>query len=748
MYSKKLALPKGVLVTAVSMASLNPIQAAFGAETAALEEVVVTAQRREQKLNEVPLAIQSVSGEYLRDTGFTDLRDLTTYIPSFRADNPGNPAAVTYAIRGVGQRDVNPVGEGNVALFIDGAYVAYLSTVGQPIFDIERIEVLKGPQGTLFGRNATGGLIHVISKKPTEETEGYITVEASSDSGQRVEGVISGALSDTTTARLSLSYDKSDGWLENTTGPDLLAKENRNLRFQVNFAPNDDFNLLLSARVWDSAKVPGIGLAPQPYILDANGEPQRPPDSQSYIDFCSSIGIPGAPADAWKGGSCFAAQPDPYKGTYGTASEYDQKYYAFTATAEWVLSNGWTLTSISDYQHMEMDYSANITATTDPLFQYDIYTDPQKQFSQELRLSGENEKLNWQTGLYYLDLHNEGNTDIDLTGIIGLPFLSEYILKAESYAAFAQADIFLSEDLTLTVGGRVMHDEKDMNRKPNDFLSMIFPPFIMAAGGLQEVDKDDNWSGKVVFSYTPNEDWMLYAGINRGVKGGGYNTGGVETYLVSEAYYKPETLVSYEAGAKGTLMDGALSLDAAIYHYDYKDYQAFAQPAGSAIRTINVDATVDGFDLMLAYAVTSNLTISTGMTFLDAQQKDVPLPGGGFEDFMMPSAPDFSANAQIRYATELAGDDKLSIQLNATYSDERSIAAVDYESMHLDEYHRFDLRVTYDFPGERLSLTGFVNNLTDEYILVNRVDFTGLSGNAVDTLERPRWGGVSLTYRY
>lgn len=724
----------------------TPAEQDEAGESLSLGVVTVTAQKREERLSDVPIALQAMSGETLEAAGVSDLRDMTVLVPSLRVDNPGNSASVTFTIRGVGQRDVNPIGENNVAVFLDGAYLSFLNTVGQPLYDIERIEVLKGPQGTLFGRNATGGLVSIVSKAPTDYLDGYITAEASSDNGVKVEGAIGGPIAEGVTGRLSVSYDKSDGWLENTTGPDILAKDNFSARAQLQFNPTDTFQLLLSARVWEADRVPGVGLSPTPFVIDANGNIVSPSSEAEYATFCASIGLPNPPAGAWQGGSCLAAQPDPYSGTYGETSFYEESYYGLTANAEWELTDTLTLTSITDYQHVDMGYSANITSTTDPQFQYDIYTDPQTQFSEELRLSGENGFLQWQTGLYYLNIEHDVTTDIDLVDLIGLRFASDYSLKSESFAVFAQGDFSLTDTLTLTLGGRLMQDEKEINNKPNPSLPFLSP--LVAADGVVDSRDDDTWSGRAVLTYKPTQDLTIYGGVNRGVKGGGYNSGGVETYLPSEAYYEAEVLLSYEAGFKTTLFDGRLAADGSVFHYDYEDYQAFAAPAGASLRTINVDATIDGAELFFTAVPIEGLTLSAGMTYLDAEQHDVPLPDGTFSDFIMPSAPELSTSASIRYAFPIAGDDEFSILLNATTQTERTIAAIDFPDQRIPGYERLDARITYAFPGEHLSVSAFVNNLTDEYALINRVDFTGLSGNTVDTLDRPRWGGVSVTYRY
>lgn len=713
---------------------------------AELQEIIVTAQKREEREIDVPIAIQALSGDNLSNSGFTDLRDLTTSIPSFRADNPGNPASVAYAIRGVGQRDVNPIGEGAVATYIDGTYVSFLNTVGQPLYDIDHVEVLKGPQGTLFGRNATGGLVNIIFKQPTEQPEGYVTIEGSSDNGRRIEAAVGGPIAEKVTARLSGSYDSANGWLENTTGPNLLAKDNLSARLQVKFQPSDDFSLLLSARVWDAQRVPGVGLSPKPYVVNSAGAVVNPPSAAAYAAYCASIGLQNPPAGAWQGGSCLASQSDPLRGTYGTSTFYNENYYATTATVEWKLSDAATLTSISDYQHVTMDYSANITATTAPYFQYDIFTQPQEQYSEELRLNGRVGGLSWQTGLFYLHTAQNVTTDVNLTNLIGLDFLAKYSQNAGSTALFGQADYDLTDRLTLTVGGRGNYDSKTLNNLPDPALSFLGP--LLATTGLTETRDETLWSGRGVLTYKPAKDSIVYLGVNRGTKAGGFNSGGAETYLPSDAYFKPETLVSYEAGAKSSLLDNHLQVEGAVFHYDYTDYQAFAQPPGSGLRTINVNAKVNGAELFVTAVPVRGLSLSAGVTYLDAYQINVPLPSGGTQDFPMPDAPRWTADAQIRYGLPILGDDELAFQVNGTYSTWRTISAIEYADENIPGYRRYDAHVSYDFPGRRYSITAFVNNLTNAYIIENRVDFTSLSGNAVDTPERPRWFGVNLTYRY
>lgn len=711
-------------------------QDAGSARPVATDEIIVTAQKRAENLHDVPIAIQAVGGESLKSSGFTDLRDLKALVPSFQASNPGNAANVTFSIRGVGQRDVNSISEGTVASFIDGTYISFIGALGQPLYDLERIEVLKGPQGTLFGRNATGGLINTITKKPTDYLDGYVTAEISSYQGRKLEGAVGGPLSDKVSARLSLSYDKADGYLKNTSGPDLLAKENYSGRLQFKFEPTDTLTVNLSGRYWKAARVPGVGLSVSPQIIDGNGVIRSPENAAEYAAYCATLaGSPVPPDGAWQSGSCYAYQPDPLEGDYGKNTFFEETYYALTQTLDWEMSNAVTLTSITDYQHSKMDYSANLTAVENGVL-YQIFTRPQRQFSEELRFSGDTGgALRWQAGLYYLNIYHDVQTNFI--------FPVNYSLAADSYAAFAQFDYNLTNELTLTLGGRLMYDTKHFISQAVDGAPDVFAGTVLYDGANLK-SKDWNWSGRAVLTYKPNPDVTIYGGVNRGVKGGGFDGGGIPAYPASQAEYAPETLYSYEAGVKANIFGNLASIDTSVFYYDYYNYQAFS----AANQTINTDAKILGAEMFLTVRPVHGLTLTGGGTYLDAKQKDVPLGNGTFSDFPMPQAPKWALQGSIRYATPLVGDDELALQFSAMYQDTATVSAIPAKDQSIPSYHRFDARASYKLPGGHLQIAGFINNITDEIYYLNRLDFTSFTGNTVNTPDRPRWGGVNVTYNF
>ena len=736
----------------------------------AVGEVIVTAQRRSENLQNVPLSVTAVGGDILSARGVSNLAELPDLAPGLRAPNPGNPAVVTFSIRGVGQRDINIHNEGAVALFIDGSYISFSGALGQPLFDVDRVEVLKGPQGTLFGRNATGGLIQIVSKKPTDTLDAYATIDYGSYNSVRLEGAVGGPLGDGWSARLSLYGERADGYIKNAAGPDLNALRALSGRLQLQYENDAGFKFLLSGRATRWPDAPGVGLPATPFIIASDGA-RRPASYGEYASYCGAIsqGLnPNPPVGSNLGGNCFASVPNPTKdASFSSDDRFRSQYYALTATADWEILEGVTLTSITDYQQLRgYDYNADIDSNTAHLATYIITSPKSTQFSQETRLSGDSGPLKWQTGVFYLNIDNHV---INVTDLYNLPgyFISlpaDYVQKTSSYAAFAQGDYKLSPTLTLTLGARYTHDHRSLVNNSScisnpvatgavipgvtqcQFLSTVVFPGDLAFNSYRGSFREQSWSGRAVLEWQPTNRVLLYGGVNRGPKTGGFNSGGAEFYPASAVRFKGETLVSYEAGFKTTLFDRLLTFNGAGFHYDYKNFQTYSL-VGSGFRVLNVDATIDGAELELVARPLRGLELRTFGAYLKTEQKDVPLPGGGSADFAIPDAPRFSLNASVHYAFDL-GQGRLATDTDLSYVAKRSISAIDYAPEDLPAYTRLDTRLTYSFPNGHLTASVYARNLTNASILVSRVGFENLTGAAYNGYDRPRWYGVSLTYRY
>lgn len=356
-----------------------------------------------------------------------------------------------------------------------------------------------------------------------------------------------------------------------------------------------------------------------------------------------------------------------------------------------------------------------------------------------------------------------------MTDLYNLPgyFISlpaDYVQKTRSYAVFAQGDYKLSPTLTVTLGARYTHDYRSLVNNSScisnpiatgavnpgvtqcQFLSTVVFPGFLAFNTYSGSFVEQSWSGRAVLNWQPTDNILFYGGVNRGPKTGGFNSGGAEFYPLSAVRFKGETLVSYEAGFKTTLLDHLLTFNGAGFHYDYKNFQTYSL-VQSGFRVLNVDATIDGAELELAARPMRGLELRVFGAYLKTKQKDVPLLGGGTADFTIPDAPEFSLNGSVHYAFDLGGG-RLATDIDVSHVGRRSISAIDYVPEDLPAYTRLDTRLTYSFPNRHLTASIYVRNLTNATILVSRVGFENLTGAAYNGYDRPRWYGGSLTYRY
>ncbi|MGZ8281689.1 MAG: TonB-dependent receptor, partial [Allosphingosinicella sp.] len=710
------------------------------------------------------------------------VQSLPDQTPSLRAEFPGGPANTTFTVRGVGQRDIADQNEAAVVLFRDGAYVAFPPAASMPLYDLERVEVLRGPQGTLFGRNATGGLIHVVSRRPGDSLDGYARITVGSDYEFGFEGAVGGPLSDTVGARLSVFTLRRDGFIENSAGPDVESLENYSARFQLLFEPSDTLELHLIGYVNRYAPSTTRGHDSRALVFDpAQQGPRFPTSRAEFTNFCATtfataplFGFTLAPPGSERFGNCFTAfDDDPYTVAVNR-TRYESTYYGATATMNWEFAEGLTLTSITDYQSIDKTYVSDVDSTTiDSLFHFDSLLDGH-QFSQELRLAGDSGPFRWVVGGYYLNI--DAGVDVR-TGLINNPslfadFFADITQDTESWALFGQGEYDLSEQLRLILGARWTHDRKDLVNVGSCVNNPVFgfiPPGALGPGfpaaplnictfyaqfvfpdsvqfqGYDDGFSDGDWNGRAQVEWRPQDDLLLYAGVNRGTKSGGFNAGGGQFYSADAVRYDGEVLVAYEAGVRSTI-GPATRINASVFYYDYSDYQSYLT-VGGFLRTINVDAHAMGAELEISARPVRGLNLDLGIAWLDATQEDVPLPVSGTADFVMPNAPEWSINGAIRYEWELLGG-RMTAQADGAYVSRRTTNAIDYPDLASPSYFRANARLAYTTADDRWELAAFVRNLTDEEVLLFTVDLSGLTGGSGDIYDRDRWFGGSLTWRF
>ena len=721
------------------------LSGALNAQDAVLEEVVVTAQKREQSLQDVGLSVTAFTGEQIRELGYTETTEISQQTPGLNIIQM-HPSNTSVNIRGVSQNDFADHYEPPVAMFVDNAYVSAVGAAHTQMFDIERVEVLRGPQGTLFGRNATGGLLHFISAAPTEELEGYGRFTIGDYGTGKLEGAVSGALSDTVTARLSGSFHKSDGLLENDDGADLRDTGASAVRLQFAFRPSDAFDARLKfhAARDDSA---GASYQHDASFQNALGLGERIPDDQNFY-----FTGPGADFNGYRD-----ADGDNYRGRYNEPGFFDRTISGATGELTWTLDNSMSLTSVTDFLAMDKRYREDVDASPYPFFAFQ--TDQEfAQYSQELRLNRTGQRYDWQAGAYFLDIDDEVASAYDLDY---LPFglaagFGEVVetgaqaseIGTQSWAVFAQGEYDLSDTLTGVLGLRYTDDRKTIDYSGG---STVPGWGVELTNAATDALAFDNVSYKAQLDWNPTEETLLYAGVTQAHKAGSFRTligGDLDAFTApSPSNHDEEELRSVELGIKTTLAGGRARLNATAFRYRYDDYQAFVvDPTVGRIAVVdivNVDAVASGAELELYAAPADGLDIVFGVAWIDSTVKDVGYPDGEtVRDSVLPYAPDISVNGLVRYEWGV-GAGTAALQADFNYSDEFCFSVLCAPLDHEESYAVGNVRAEYAFPGGRWSVAAYATNVTEEEYRNYSIDLSGLA-LANDGYARPRMAGVTV----
>ena len=765
-----------------------------------LQNVVVVAEKREENIQNVGVTMAAYSSEQLDALGANQTSDLAAFTPGVHISGALGGQLQTFTIRGVAQSDFVETAESPNALYVDEAYVGYLNGANTAMFDTERVEILKGPQGTLFGRNATGGLIHYLSKRPTEEYEAYTDFTFGSYNQLRAEAAISGPLSKGVRGRLAGFYSRHDGTIENLYpgGSDLGNDNSYGIRAMLDFDVNEQFNVLLKGEVGKSqVSTAPYQSAPTIAIVNADGffvdtvfaDPGETrlgigPNGENVCPGCLTANpVRPVPGGDFSGG---IARPQDQRVVNTEFSDDDSDVLegkSLTAIVKGDVFGGVNMVSVTDYR--AYDKRAYFDNEGQPYYHLTSFFKTQNdQFSQELRFSDELEKFRWSAGLYYLNISTDVesgfftaigddpsdhlqnpllNPTIPALNLAGVWFQNEPELDTESYSAFAQIEYDLSQELTLVLGGRIIEEKKDYSHSADAYLVDQMPAasivssidvnrgaYLFPLDSRKTFSTDDTlWSGKAQLEWRPNSDWLMYAGVNRGIKAGSFNqdygglAGGLGT--VFPASYDEEVLVAYETGFKSTLLDGRARLNGAYYYYDYSDFQAFRY-TGLSFYVTNNDARAQGGELDLIVSPMEGLEIGGSASYVDFTVKDVVFDTGP-RDVEAPYVPKFQLNALARYSWDMF-DGEMSLQGNVSYSDSFFFSATNFTSTEAPSYTTVDLRLAYETNDGDWQFEAFGKNVFDEFYKTVGFDLTNLWGAQQYVSGAPAWWGVSVRRRF
>ncbi len=699
-----------------------------------LEKVVVTAQKREQSIQDVGVAVTVFSGDAIKELGITNSIDLAAQTPGLNFGTPvgeGNNASIT--MRGVGLNDFNDNNEGPVAVYIDDVYKAALPGLTFQLFDVERVEILKGPQGTLYGRNTTGGLIHFITRKPHEEAGANIEAGYSSYNTVKTEGFINAAITNNAYARLSFSSHDSSGYVENRIGEDTNAVDSYAARLQLLFPVSGQFEALFSANIVQSG---------------ANA-----PAYQHQVTTTASDGITSIAAAGLDGLGYRDTDGDNFAGDYDRVGKLNIDTGGLSAKLTYGLDRI-TLTSISGYDVVDKFHEEDSDVGPNPFIE-PTFTSNTKTFTQELRLNGNTARTNWIAGFYYMNNESRVRNRLDTSNLMFVDFRVEADQETDAYSVFGQIDYDLTDEWTVIGGLRLYTEQKGYELTNIDVNGVVTAPYVFnssTVGDLAEQDRQ-NVNGRLGFDYRPNDDLLLYGAISRGTKVAGFNlgfpdlTGAFGTNPLDTIPYDEEDLRSLEVGFKSTLMDGLTRLNVSVYYYDYRDFQALSFQ-GVTQTIFNTDAEVYGVEFDITIYPWRGWEFLLGGNLMNATAKDIAAQDGvTVRDRQMVLAPDLSLNGLARYEWAALGG-ALTAQADFNFQTEIFFDIQNHPISSQEAHAVGNVRLTYTTEDERGKIAVFVNNVADQEYKVYTFDFTSSFNFNQQFYAPPPWVGVTLSYNF
>jgi iron complex outermembrane recepter protein len=701
------------------------------------QSIVVTANKVAQSALKVGAALSALNADDIRELGVTDAKSLTDLMPNTQISQAGN-SSVVVNIRGIENTNTTSLGEPAAAFHIDGIYLGRMSGAGSAFYDIERVEVLRGPQGTLYGRNANAGVVNVITKQPTNKREAYVSAEIGNLGQRRVDAAVNLPVNDALALRAALSTNRRDGYSETKTATngfkenqDSISTDSLRLQALVKFNAANSLNLS-----FDTSNNQTTG--PNYYDLTNGGIPKKLVDPNVLIQGRFDNTLSGFKAEL-KSDLGFAA----LNYLYGHRETKNKE-----------------------------DYS---TGPVILLTKFNF-----KQDSHELRLSSNNAKspLQWVTGLFY---YKEQGTDGQLDGNLP-PFLSflypfpvgtplgadqcggfpigcypfvqfiDNLVSNESKALFGQVSYSLTATSRVIAGARYTRDEKQRSGQqvlsgdgatydPTYPLNLVTPLYGLASW------KSSTY--KLGYEHDLSPSQMLYASVSTGYKAGGFNDG--DTRTTPELIYSPEKITSYEAGLKGRFLDDALQLSSSIFYYDYSQLQKTGIVNNQAVTVNTGKAKVSGLELSARYRVSDSGRLDATLGLINAKYKDYTTPNGtDYGGFKLDKTPSTTLNIGYTHDWSLASGGGLRGYLGTKYSSsyvttDTGSATAPPVQFKQGSFNKSSASLTYYNADDTFDIQLYVKNIENKTQLMGSVAFLGSN---YGYMSEPRTVGLRATYRF
>lgn len=742
------------------------------ASAAMLEEVVVTAQKRAQSVNDISVSANAFAGDQLKNLGVENAVDLGAFTPGLITVNATSGGTPIFAIRGIGLDDFSPNNTSGVGVYTDEVFASSPAFLGGQLFDIERVEVLKGPQGTLYGKNTTGGAINFITQKPTDEFEAYVEAGYGRYNTLELTGVVSGELGNGINGRLATNYIDSDGWQEDVhTGKEYGTQERFALRGLLDVPLGDSGSAMFKA-----------------YYTQDNSTPITP-DVEGLGDYFGdpSFDALNSPTDAddVTVGQLDVDRDEEGKGLALTIN-YDFEYFDFISITAW-----------DDYERQVTDNYGGSAAAILDLFQ----DNQMEQWSQEFRfVSNSDGALSWVAGV---NVSHEEVTVTDtfddsylLTDSVNITFefdpddvlaqgwdllTADYVQKTDSFGVYLHTETALGDNFNLIAGVRYSYDDRSFDGTSiNTDADNSFNDTIAA---IDESKDDDAFTGKLGLDWHMNDDVMLYGSVSTSYKAGTYY-GAAVLDEVSWAYVEPEDVLAYELGFKATMLEGSLQLNGAVFALEYTDRQSlitfvtgdFSNFLGFPVADttlVNVpESESKGFELDLNWSPIEGLIIMAGVGYLDTEVTKAPTAAdmrginpdpsvndqateGGFgfvnalqgpldKGSVLSQAPEWSYNGMVAY--EWPVSDSMNMRLQTSYSEvDTQVAQLADSNAEYGPVKSWGAQVSLSDQAAIWDVTLWAKNLAGDN--AETYSFSSFAGRSIYR-QQPETYGVTVRYAF
>jgi len=728
-------------------------RAQTGATTAAasdstLTEVVVTATRRSQSSIDTPASISAITSDALKPGGVQNISDLAEEVPNLSV---GNQFGVNRTfIRGIGLTSIDLGADGAVAFLQNGAQIPLPAEQLSGFYDLDQVEVLRGPQGTLYGRSATAGVVDMVTKKPTDDVEGYANVTFGNYADKLFEGAIGGPITDTVSARIAANIEKRDGYGTNLfTGTQIDNRDAQSVRTSLRIKPADQL------------------------VIDVIVDYTHENDDDYAFHYLGPTTTPnsGLPAVALFGAStifnCCGTNPN-LRDIWSSVDPTNKRHGVGGSTIiDWSPGDV-DFKSVTSYRNFDRFNADDLAVSNANIYGRNNYEETSKSYSQDFTASAKAYGVEWLGGVNYFYENRFGSVYVPTTGlgvtvtggncaprVAGAPlpcdfldageYLQQGTVISNAYGIFLQGMKTFNDQWSLTIGGRFSHEERSGTGA-----------FIFTAEGVNTpTDQSADWNAftpKLLLEYHLDADTLLYGSVNRGFKSGVINIGSVNPVI------NPEYVYAYETGLKMKALDNRVDFTTAAFFYDYKNLQVGFVNAESVVTTVNAASAHNyGLESELVAKVTPQLELDLAATYLSAKYTSFMSPyyrndfnpvnvAGNYLD----NAPPYTARVGLSYMVPLpANAGNLHFKVEDAYQGRVYFTEFNNSDATQAGYGLINASAGWESLDKHWSATAWVRNAADKFAIANNVISAPLYANVqVGTLMPPRTYGLTLGYQF